>query len=563
MGARGHMTTASQSVTDAGTRTSAQTLAEAARNWPDATALLIDGTRLSWSEMQAEAELWARGLLAAGVTPGAHVGIMMANCADYVRLFYACGMIGATALTMNARFKDDDLGYAIRHSDMDVLFIGGHALPHLDVPAMLRRLYPALDAGSGGPLALDSAPKLRRIFNLSDPRDHGWPDERGFLGGADAIAPQEVASVSRGVSPDAQALMMYSSGTTAHPKACMLTHRTLGMIGAAFAERFGLAPGDSVMNPLPFFHMSSMLPMSACRASGAAQIATAHFEPGEALRLMEEEHVTFAYLSFPTLVNKVLNHPDFATRDLSALRFLHSVGPAETMEKYQRAFPQAQYVNAYGLTEATGVPCYTDPADPRDEAVHVSGRPFDGIHAKAVDPETGADMGPGQRGEIWLSGWALFAGYYKDEAATEKAMQDGWQRTGDMGHVRADGCIVYDGRLKDMLKIGGENVAALEIETFLCSHPDIQIAQVIGVPDDHLFEVSAAFVELKPGARLTPEEIVDHCIGQIASYKIPRYVRVVSDWPMSTTKIQKFKLPRDFAASEKIDPRARAAATAG
>ncbi|WP_367274832.1 hypothetical protein [uncultured Maritimibacter sp.] len=130
-----------------------------------------------------------------------------------------------------------------------------------------------------------------------------------------------------------------------------------------------------------------------------------------------------------------------------------------------------------------------------------------------------------------------------------------------MGIVRPDGRIVYDGRLKDMLKIGGENVAALEIETFLCAHPDIQIAQVIGVPDDHLFEVAAAFVELAPGSTLTPDEVVDFCLGQIASYKIPRYVRIVADWPMSTTKIQKFKLPRDFAASEKIDPKQRAKAS--
>ncbi|WP_281843628.1 class I adenylate-forming enzyme family protein [Sinisalibacter aestuarii] len=554
------MTTPSQTIVEAGTRTSAQTLAEAARKWPDATALLIDGTRLTWATLDAEARLWARGLVAAGVRPGAHVGILMPNCAEYVRLFYACGMIGATALTINARFKDDDLGYAIHHSDMDILFIGGQAREYTDFHAMLLRLYPELAGWTGAPLALADAPSLRRIYNLCDPRDHGWPDGDTLMAGAAGVPEDEVTRLRDATSPASHALMMYSSGTTAHPKACMLTHRTLGMIGAAFAERFHLAPGDSVMNPLPFFHMSSMLPMAACRASGAAQIATAHFEPGEALRLMEEERVTFGYLSFPTLVNQLINHPDFAGRDLSRLRYLHCVGPAETMQKYTRAFPGAQYINAYGLTEATGVPCYTDPEDPAEEALSVSGRPFDGITGKAVDPETLADMPPGERGEIWLSGWALFDGYYKDDEATARALVDGWLRTGDMGHVRADGRIVYDGRLKDMLKIGGENVAALEIETWLCSHPDIQIAQVIGVPDDHLFEVAAAYVELTPGAHITPGEIVDYCIGQIASYKIPRYVRIVDSWPMSTTKIQKFKLARDFTPAEKIDPKTRAKA---
>ncbi|MBV7407372.1 class I adenylate-forming enzyme family protein [Maritimibacter sp. DP1N21-5] len=555
------MTHPSDAVVAAGRLTSAQTLAEAARKWPEATGLLIDGTRLTWAELDAEAMLWAKGLIAAGVKPGAHIGILMPNCADYVRLFYACGMIGATALTINARFKDDDLAYAISHSDMDVLFIGGHAMPHMDFHAMLCRMYPSLADWRGGALELQDAPGLRAIFNISDSRDHGWPNQTAFLDAGARITDDRVASARDAVSPDAHALMMYSSGTTAHPKACMLNHRTLGMIGAAFAERFDLKPGDSVMNPLPFFHMSTMLPMAACRASGAAQIGTAHFDPGEALRLMEEEHVTFGYLSFPTLVNGVINHPDFQTRDLSALRYLHTVGPAETIEKYMRLFPQSHYINAYGLTEATGVPCYTDPADPQADAAVVSGRPFDGLGAKAVDPETLADLPPGERGEIWLSGWALFDGYYKDAEQTEKTLVDGWLRTGDMGIVRPDGRIVYDGRLKDMLKIGGENVAALEIETFLCAHPDIQIAQVIGVPDDHLFEVAAAFVELAPGATLTPEEVVDFCLGHIASYKIPRYVRIVSDWPMSTTKIQKFKLPRDFSADEKIDPKLRAKAS--
>ncbi|MDA4845101.1 class I adenylate-forming enzyme family protein [Hoeflea poritis] len=548
------MTGPSARVVAAGRKTSAQTLADAAHKWPDATALLIDGTRLSWRSLLDDARLWARGLIAAGVKSGDHVGILMPNCVDYARLFYACGFIGATALTVNARFRDDELAYAIRHSDMDVLFIGGHALPHLDFHAMLTRIYPDLGDWRAGRLHLTDAPRLRAIYALAYPHETGWHTEAAFLEAADTIDPALVERLGDEASPDAPALMMYSSGTTSRPKACLISHRSLGMIGAAFAERFDLSCGDRVMNPLPFFHMSAMLPMSASRASGAALFSTAHFEPGEVLRLMDEERVTFGYLSFPTLVNQLIGHTDFAGRDCSALRFLHCVGPAKTMEKYTRAFPSAQYINAYGLTEATGVPCFTDPADPPEEALNVSGRPFAGVAAKAVDPETLCDLAPGERGEIWLSGWPVFEGYFKDAEATDRALVDGWLRTGDMGHVRADGCIVYEGRLKDMLKIGGENVAALEIETWLCSHPYVRIAQVIGVPDDHLVEVAAAYVQLAENARMTPRELVDHCVGRIARYKIPRYVRFVDSWPMSTTKIQKFKLPRDFSQSEKIEP---------
>ncbi|SPJ26039.1 class I adenylate-forming enzyme family protein [Palleronia abyssalis] len=553
------MNEAGETVRAAGNETAATMLARAARDWPDATAIIVDDARLTWAELYAEARHWARALRGAGVAPGAHVGILMPNSMDYVRLFYATGMIGAVALTINSRFKDDDLGYAVRHSDMDVLFIGGHALPHVDFRAMLTRIYPDLDIWNGGPLDLEDAPRLRAIYNLADSRETRWPTEQDFLKASDTIPEARIDALMASTSPDDHALMMYSSGTTAHPKACMITHRTLSMIGQSFAERFDLSVEDSVMNPLPFFHMSTMLPMAACRASGAAQICTAHFDPGRTLAQMESERVSFGYLSFPTLVNQVIQHPDFASRDLTSLRFLHTVGPADLMQKYTKVFPGAHYINAYGLTEATGVCCYTDPLDPADQATTVSGRVFDGVRAKAVDPTTLEDVPFGERGEIWIGGFCLFDGYYKDPEKTAETLVDGgqWLRTGDMGYVSQDGHITYDGRLKDMLKIGGENVAALEIETYLCSHPDIQIAQVIGVEDDHLFEVAAAFVELVPGATLTPEAVVDYCIDQIASYKIPRYVRIVDSWPMSTTKIQKFKLPRAFAREEKIDPKSR------
>lgn len=546
----------SDRVAAAGDLTSAGALAAAARNWPDRLAVILDDERMNWAALHQDSVIWARALQAAGVGPGCHVGLLMPNCLDFVRLFYAAGMLGAVTVTINSRFKDPELAYAISHADIDCLFIGGHALPHLDFRAALLRVFPELRGWTGGPLALDGAPRLKRIFNLGDPREADWPTERDFLADADRVTAADITDAAASVAPDAPALMMYSSGTTAHPKACMLTHRNLSMVGAAFAERFALGPEDRIMNPLPFFHMSMMLPMAACRLSGAAQICTAHFDPARTLRQLEEERVSFGYLSFPTLVNQVIAQPDFARRDLSALRFLHCVGPADLMRKYRAAFPKARYVNAYGLTEASGVPCYTDPADPEEDALTISGRPFDGVTAKAVEPETLEDLGPGRRGEIWIAGWCLFAGYYADAAATAAVLtEDGWLRTGDLGRVDERGRITFDGRLKDMLKIGGENVSALEIETALCAHPAIQVAQVIPVPDDHLIEVAAAFVELAPGQSVTPEEAVAWCAGRLASYKVPRYVRIVTDWPMSTTKVQKFRLPRDFTAAEKIDPK--------
>lgn len=539
----------------AGNLTSAQMLARAARLWPGRDALILDGDRQGWGQLHASALDIARGLWAMGLRPGQHLAILMPNSVDYVRLFYAAGMIGACTLTLNARFRDAELRHALRASDADMLVIGGQNIAYQDFRGALVAMYPALAEWDGtSQLSLPDLPRLKSIVNLCDPRETVWPDAARLKQAAASVPAETIVAATRAVSPDNPALMMFSSGTTAHPKACLLTHRALSRIGAAFAARFGLGPDDKIYNPLPFFHMSTMLPMAACRASGAAQICTLHFDPATALEVMEAERPSFAYVSFPTLVSGLLGHESFGRRDMGFVRFLHCVGPPDLMRRYKAAFPNAFYVNAYGLTEAAGVPVWSHPNDPLDMSFETSGRPFDGIEIKAVDPETLADQPPGTTGEIWLRGWPVFAGYYGDADGTARAMRpDGWLRTGDLGRVTGSGHVIFDGRLKDMLKIGGENVAALEIEALLCKHPQIANAQVIAAPDDHLMEVAAAYVELAPGADLTPADVVAHCIGRIASFKVPRYVRIVQEWPMSTTKIQKFRLPRDFTADEKFD----------
>jgi fatty-acyl-CoA synthase len=542
-----------------GEMTTGNALHWAARQWPDNDALIVGDDRLTYDGMWQEARRYAKGLIAMGVKPGEHVAILMPNSIDYMLLFYAAGLVGARALTINARYKEDDLAYVLEYADIEYLFIGGHSLPYSDFRAMLGGVDPQIAAWDGkSRLSVAGAPKLKTIVNFEDAREKLWPTRESFLEAGEAISDDQLNRVADSIDPGSIALMMFSSGTTARPKACMLTHRSINLTGDALAKRFRLTPNDKIYNPLPFFHMSTMLPQAACRASGAAQIGTMHFDAGEGLETIEREKATVSYTSFPTLVSALSNHPDFGKRDLSSLRIMHCVGPSDLLRRYKKAFPQAFFVNAYGLTEASGVPVYSDIADDQEYSFTTSGRPFDGVEAKTVDPETMQDLPQGERGEIWLKGYVVFEGYYKDDEGTARVKQpDGWLRTGDMGYLDPGGRIVYDGRLKDMLKIGGENVAALEIETYLCTHPDVLIAQVIGVADEHLFEVAAAYVELKSDSKLTPEAMVDYCLGKIATYKIPRYVRFVSEWPMSTTKIQKFKLDRNLPPSEKVDVKAR------
>ncbi|WP_293855122.1 AMP-binding protein [uncultured Alsobacter sp.] len=534
------------------------TLQAAAQRWPEGEALVMDGRRLTWAGLWDEAVRHAQALVGLGIRPGQHVALLIPNSIDYAVLIHATALIGATVLTINARYRDDELRYVLAHSDADALIIGGHALAHHDYRTMLGRIYPELaDWQQGTPLQLAAAPRLRLIVNLEDPRETRWPTRATLDATAATVETGEVMARAAAVRGDDIAIMMFSSGTTAYPKACMLPHACLARTAAALADRFRLTAADRIFDPLPFFHMSTMLPMAACRASGATFVGRLHFDAGEALAVMEEERITFSYASFPTMMSAIVAHPDFPRRDLSRIRLVHAVGPADLLRRYSAAFPQAFLANAYGLTEATGVPVYNELTDPQELAFSVSGRPFPGIGIQVVDVETLEPLPPGERGEIWLRGYAIFAGYYNDPEATARTLRpDGWLRTGDIGSLDPDGRIRYEGRLKDMLKIGGENVAAVEIESYLCTHPDILVAQVVGVPDDHYLEVAAAYVQLRDGSSLTPEEVVRYCLGKIATFKIPRYVRMVTEWPMSATKIQKFQLLKSFVPDGKIDPRA-------
>lgn len=538
------------------------TLLRAATVFGDREALIYDGRRATYSGLIEEAVDRARALIGLGVRPGEHVGVLMPNCWDLVVLFYAANLIGAPVVLLNARYRSDDLAYVIPKANLRTLFVGGHARAFTDYRPMLAEIFPELAGWDGqGDLALTSAPHLRLIVEMGDDRPTSWPDEARMASAAAGVPRSAVVEASLAIRPDDLSTMMFSSGTTSRPKACMLRHRSLCETGAALARRFQLTPEDRVWDPLPLFHMSTTLPMAACRAAGACFVGMGHFDPDAAFDLFERERTTVHYGAFPTIASALVAHPRFAAFDQSRLRINHIVGPPDLLRRFAAQFPGAVAVNSYGLTEATGVPCYSDLDDPAELLFETNGRLFDGMEAMIADPETGLPVADGVAGEIRLRGFCLFAGYYDDPDATAAALpEDGWLRTGDLGRIGPGGRLIYDGRIKDMLKIGGENVAAIELESFLMTHPAIRMAQVIAVPDDHLMEVAAAYVELHDGHALTELEVVQHCLGRIARYKVPRYVRFVSEWPMSATKVQKFKLRQEFVPEGKFDPAALAPA---
>lgn len=509
-----------------------------AAKYGDADAIVFAEERVSYRQLRERAVEAARGLRALGVGPGDHVGLLMPNCLDYPAVLFGTAMLGAVAVLINARYRGQELGYVIVDADLKVLVTSDLVADHVDHVERLREVLPGLDA-----------PELQAIVLLGAPAE-GFVDRAAFEAGAARVDPQEVETLRSRVALRSVGMMMYTSGTTAQPKGCRMTHEMVSRNSAgAGRQRYKLVAGDRFWDPLPMFHMSAILPMVACLDAGAAFLAVTHFEPGEALRMMESEQATLAFPTFPPITQALLNHPDYAHTDLSKVRLVVNVAPPDTLRKLQEQWPHAIQITAYGCTEIGGVAAFNDPDETLEQRVNTSGKPFRGIELRIADPETGETLPQGERGEICARGFSLFEGYHKDPVKTAETVDaEGWFHTGDIGLLDPEGRVSYLGRLKDMLKVGGENVAAAEIEALLQDHPAVSIAQVVGIPDDRLVEVPAGFVQLRPGAAATPEEVLAFCAGRIASFKLPRHVRVVETWPMSATKIQKFRLREQLVA---------------
>lgn len=509
---------------------------------PEAPLLIFPELRLTYAEMVGAAYQRARSLFACGVRAGDHVGILMPNTAEYLELLFGAALLGAITVPMNARYKSQELAYVVENADLVALISHDMASEYVDFAELLAGAFPDLE-GDGRQVSVAAAPKLSTLVMLGGSKPNGFMDNAAFTALANLIPQETVDEARLRVSLRDPCIMMYTSGTTANPKGCPLSHEALVRNGINMnRSRYFLTPQDRFWAPLPMFHMSSILPLIACMDAGAALLSMARIEAGEALAMMGREQVTVAFPAFPTVTNELINHPEFPNTDLSRLRRINNVAPIEVLRRFQDAFPQAVQTGAYGLTEASGVIAYNLPDESLEDRLHTCGPVMPGIEAKVVDPETLEDLPTGERGEILIRGYCLFDGYYKAPDKNAESFVDGWLRTGDLCSLDEAGRIEFHGRIKDMLKVGGENVAAIEIESFLSSHPSVKLAQVVGMPDDRLLEVPAAFIELAPGAKLTEAELIEFCQGQIASFKIPRKVTFMTEWPMSSTKVQKFRL---------------------
>jgi fatty-acyl-CoA synthase/long-chain acyl-CoA synthetase len=525
-------------------------LTHAADTWPQRDAVIFPERRQSFAELHERSLQRARQLVALGVKPGEHVGLLLPTSFEFMEVMFGIALAGAVMVPINARYRGSEIAYVTENADVVTIVTTGKVADGVNFIERLGEGLPGLaESRDGRALSLAVAPKLRNILLLGGDTANGMVAE-GAIGTAAAAVPRnDIGARTAGVGDDDLAMILYTSGTTSNPKGCMITGRSIIGNGRAMAKAYGMTEKDSFWSPLPMFHIAATFPICACFDIGSAYVTMGYFDAGVALKLLESSRATINYACFVTIIADLINHPDFATTDLSAVRLMNSslaVQPPGFTEKLTTAMPNCIQVGTYGLSEAAGTVC-TSPLDSPEHLRHTRlGSPMPGQEVEIRDPDTAEPLPTGQRGEICVRGVNILKGYYKDPEKSAQTIRDGWLHTGDIGSLDEHGTIMFHGRFKDMLKVGGENVAAAEIESLLQQHPAVKLAQVAGLPDPRLVEVPVAFIELKPGQQVSAEDLIGFCKGKVASFKVPRHIRFVTTWPMSASKIQKFKLRTDL-----------------
>ena len=532
----------------------------------DALVHVETGARYIYSEFLDEVERVARGLMSLGIHRGHHVGVWATNYSEWALAQFATAKIGAVLVTVNPAYRTHELAYLLEQSEANALILIGQFRTS-DYVAMINEVVPELKDSHPGELRSPHFPHLRHVIYVPPP-----PTSSGREG-ADATTPggmwawADVVARHTEVSPAGLAArqaechpgdvinIQYTSGTTGNPKGAMLTHQNLVANAVYTGDAMELTENDRLCIPVPFYHcFGCVLGNMACVTHGSAMIIPAeYFDPLKTLQAVEQERCT-ALHGVPTMFIAQLGHAEFGNFDVSSLRTGMMAGspcPIEVMRQVIDQMGADRITIAYGLTEASPVITQTLATDTIERRVSTVGKVLPGVEVRLVDPETGRDVSLGEQGELLSRSSMVMRGYYNMPAATAAAIDaEGWLHSGDLATVDEDSYYKITGRLKDMIIRGGENVYPREIEEFLYTHPKVSDVQVVGVPDERYGEEVMAWVVLKPGESADAEEIRDFCRGKIAHFKIPRYVKLTTEFPMTVTgKIQKFRM-REMAVEE-------------
>lgn len=512
----------------------------AAAKWGKAEGWVFEGQRISFEAMRDGTDAAARALLADGVEEGDVVALWMPNRVEFAFVQFACAKIGAIAVSINTRFRDFEVAHMLRECEASVLIMVERFLKH-DYVALLDEIGAKLEQPASGEF-----PRLRTVVSVTqtpNPRLLAWED---FIARGSAMPMEKVAERASRRRTDEPILIQYTSGTTAAPKGALLNHGYVLNVGNELFANMGVGEGDPVLNTQPFYHIGgSCGALPTPLTLGCRMVIPEFYDAERVMQLIEQERC-IARTGFAAMYIMEMNHPSFGRYDLSSVRAGWCSGTKEMLEKVRAEMGIEGLMLTYSSTEVGGTAShYTDPWEQRSTS---AGPPLKGTELRIIDPETGSEMPRGEQGEIVMRGWWKMNGYLKQPEQTAKAIDgDGWVHTGDRGFVDEAGCLHFVGRYKDMLKVGGENVSAEEVEGFLLSHPAIKQVAIIGAPDPRLDEVPMAIVELREGAALTAEELVGYCSSRMANFRVPRHVRFVTDWPMTGSgKIMKPKLREIF-----------------
>ncbi|TCW81085.1 AMP-binding protein [Burkholderia sp. SRS-46] len=536
-----------------------QFLRETAARFPDRPAVVFREQRVRWTwrAFADEVDALAAGLAALGIGKGDRVGIWSPNRSEWLLTQFATARIGAILVNLNPAYRLAELEYALNKVGCTAV-ITAERFKSSGYVEMLQTIAPELASATPGELHAARVPSLRTVVSMGDVAPAGMFRFADVIArGRETVDRAVLDALGAALASTDPINIQFTSGTTGSPKGATLAHRNVVNNARSIAMAMRFSEQDSLCIPVPLYHCFGMvLAVLACVSTGAAMVFPGEaFDPAATLAAVAEERCT-ALHGVPTMFIAELDHPDFSKYDLSTLRTGIMAGspcPIETMKRVVSQMHMAEVTIAYGMTETSPVSFHSSTDDPLEKRTTTVGRIQPHLEVKVIDP-SGGTVPVGSTGELCTKGYSVMLGYWDDDEKTRDVLVDGWMHTGDLATIDADGYCNIVGRLKDMLIRGGENIYPREIEEFLFRHPKIQSAQVFGVPDAKYGEEVCAWIVLRAGEQMSEDDLRAFCNGQIAHYKIPRYIRFVDELPMTVTgKVQKFIMRQRMIDELKLD----------
>jgi fatty-acyl-CoA synthase len=533
-----------------------EVLARTAQQYPNHEALVVrhQEARFTYTEFKTEVDRYARGFLELGVRPGDRVAIWAANCAEWVFTQFATAEVGAILVNINPSYGTRELEYALKQSRVQTLLFQSH-FKKSDYVAMLEEICPGIVKCKDGRFSSRKFSRLKNLIFLGTERTHDWLtwEDLGDIGSA---LPEEALLKRREtLAFDDPINIQYTSGTTGFPKGVLLSHHNIVNNGLLIGDAMKLTAKDRICIPVPFYHCFGMVlgNMTAVVAGAAMVVPAPFFDPLATLETVEQEQCTGLY-GVPTMFIAELDHPEFHRFKLASLRTGIMAGspcPIEVMKKVVEKMHCSEMTIAYGLTESSPVITQTRADDSIERRVATVGKALPHTEVKIADTVTQKIVPRGEPGELCVRGYSVMKGYFRNRNASREVLdEDGWLHTRDLATMDGEGYVKITGRVRDMIIRGGENIYPREIEEFLYSHPKISDIQVIGIPDQKYGEEVMAWVRLKEGEAATAEELREFCRGKISHYKVPRFIKFVTEYPMTISgKIQKYRM-REIAITE-------------